>query len=98
MLTTALIAARFFGGHLVLGQRYMVQHWGQNRLDKSGFTRQLHALNDTLLALFATCGLIQHFRKSIKTPVSQLTARFPKQIHTVTAGVCPQNCLIYLYA
>jgi hypothetical protein len=58
--TTALGAARFFGGNLGLGQCYMEQHWeqhwGQNRLDKSGFTRPLHALANTLLALFATCG------------------------------------------
>ena len=29
--------------------------------------------------------LIQHFRKTIETAFSQLTARFPKQIHAVTA-------------
>ncbi|MGI4865164.1 MAG: transposase [Janthinobacterium lividum] len=34
----------------------MEQHWGQNRLDKSGFTRRLHALTDTLHALFALVG------------------------------------------
>lgn len=32
------------------------QHGGQNRLDKSGFARRLHALPDTLLALFALVG------------------------------------------
>jgi len=56
VLTTALVAARFFGGNLLLGQRYMEQHWGQNRLDKSGFIRRLHALSDTLLGLLASCG------------------------------------------
>lgn len=30
--------------------------------------------------------LIQYFRKSIETCFSQLTARFPKQIHAVTAA------------
>ncbi|AMJ67806.1 hypothetical protein AXW84_22055 [Hymenobacter sp. PAMC 26628] len=34
----------------------MEQHGGQNRLDKGGFTRRLHALTDTLLALFALVG------------------------------------------
>jgi len=29
--------------------------------------------------------LLQHFRKSIETCYSQLTARFPKHIHAVTA-------------
>ncbi|RZJ57185.1 MAG: IS982 family transposase, partial [Hymenobacter sp.] len=56
VLTTALVAARFSGGNLVVAKRYMEQHWGQNQLDKSGFTRRLHALTDTLLALFATFG------------------------------------------
>jgi len=61
VLTTALVAARFFGGNLVVAKHYMEQHWGQNRLDKSGFTRRLHALTDTLLALFATVGdLLKH--------------------------------------
>ncbi|MEJ7660873.1 MAG: hypothetical protein WKG07_15260 [Hymenobacter sp.] len=58
VLTTALVAARFFGGNLTLGRHYMEQHWGQNQLDKSGFTRRLHTLTDTLLALFATCGQV----------------------------------------
>ena len=53
VLTTALVAARYFGGNLVLGQHYMEQHWGQKSLDKSGFNRQLHALADTLAGLFA---------------------------------------------
>jgi hypothetical protein len=60
VLTTALVAARFFGGNLVV-KHYMEQHWGQNQLDKRGFTRRLHALSDTLLALFATVGdLLKH--------------------------------------
>lgn len=56
VLTTALVAARFFGGNLVVAKHYMEQHWGQNRLDKSGFTRRLHTLTDTLHALFALVG------------------------------------------
>lgn len=143
-LPTALIAARFFGGNLTIGRRYMEQHWGQNRLDKSGFTRRLHALTATLPALFAACAqvlkdlhtdaryvidsfplavcqniriprctlltgeaggqqftarkanskrprspaqrlLLQHFGKSVETTFRQLTARFPKHLHAVTA-------------
>jgi len=56
VLTTALVATRFFGGNLVVAKHYMEQHWGQNRLDKSGFTRRLHALTDTLHALFSLVG------------------------------------------
>ena len=56
--TTALVAARSFGGNLVLGQHYMERHWGQKCLDKSGFNRQLHRLSDTLAGLFATFGTL----------------------------------------
>ena len=56
VLTTALVAARYFDGNLVLGQRYMEQHWGQKILDKSGFNQQSHALADTLAGLFAPFG------------------------------------------
>lgn len=52
MLTTTLLAARYLGGNLVLGQRYLEQHWGQAKLDKSGLSR-LHALADTLATLLA---------------------------------------------
>ncbi len=74
MLTTALVAARFFGGNLGLGQRYMEQHWRQSKLDKSGFTRQLHALTATLLALFATCGQVL---KDLHTQARYVIDSFP---------------------
>jgi hypothetical protein len=56
VLTTALVAARFFGGNLTAAQRYMQGHWGQRGLHKSGFCRQLHQLKDVLDELFATFG------------------------------------------
>jgi len=74
VLTTALVAARFFGGNLVLGQRYMEQRWGQNKLDKSGFSRQLHALTETLHGLFATCGQVL---KELHTEARYVIDSFP---------------------
>lgn len=74
VLTTALVAALYFGGNLVLGRRYMKQHWGQNRLDKSGFTRQLHTLTDTLLGLSATCGQVL---KDLHTEARYVMDSFP---------------------
>lgn len=74
VLTTALVAARFFGGNLVRAKHYMEQHWGQNKLDKSGFTRQLHALTDTLLGLFATCGTLL---KNLHTEARYIIDSFP---------------------
>jgi len=58
VLTTALLAARYFGGNLVVAQRCLEQHWGMKSLDKSGFCRHLHRLADTLWALFAAFGTL----------------------------------------
>jgi len=86
VLTTALIAARFFGGNLVRAQRYMEGHWGQNRLDKSGFTRQLHALTDTLLGLFATCGQVL---KELHTEARYVIDSFPVAVcHNIRLPRC----------
>ncbi|RZL16417.1 MAG: hypothetical protein EOO62_01370 [Hymenobacter sp.] len=56
VLTTALVATRFFGGDLLVTQYYMEQYWGQNRLDKRGFTRRLHTTTNTLHALSTLVG------------------------------------------
>ena len=74
VLTTALVAARFFGGNLVVAKHYMEQHWGWNRLDKSGFTRRLHALTDTLLSLFALFG---DLRKHLHLEARYVLDSFP---------------------
>ncbi len=57
-----------------MARHYMAQHWGQNRLDKSGFTRRLHVLTDTLLALFATMGEVL---KNLHTEARYVLASFP---------------------
>lgn len=77
VLTTALVAARFFGGKLMLSQPYMEQYWGHNKLDKSGCTRQPQALTDTLLGLFDTCG---HGRKALPTEARYVIDSFPMAV------------------
>ena len=85
-LTTALVAARFFGGNLGLGQRYMEQHWGQRPLDKSGFSRRLHALTDTLWGLFATCGQLL---KELHTEARYVIDSFPVAVcHNTRIARC----------
>jgi hypothetical protein len=74
ILTTALLAARFFGGNLAAARCYMQQHWGMKALDKSGFTRQLHRLHDTLNTLFFALG--QHL-KSFPTEARYVIDSFP---------------------
>ncbi|CAM3498594.1 hypothetical protein POKO110462_05835 [Pontibacter korlensis] len=44
LLTTALLAARYFHGNLCSAYSYMQAHHGVRLIDKSGFTRRLHSL------------------------------------------------------
>lgn len=41
--------------------------------------------------------LIQHFRKGTETTFSQLTARFPKQIHAVTAAGFALKIALFIF-
>jgi hypothetical protein len=52
VLTTAIIAARFFGGNQTSAMLYMTDKQGLLMLEKSAFNRRLHRLADTLNALF----------------------------------------------
>jgi Transposase DDE domain len=52
VLSTAIIAARFFGGNHAAAMDYMRTHQGLTMLDKSAFNRRLHKLSPTLEALF----------------------------------------------
>ena len=56
ILTTALLAARYFYGNLHSACAYMQEHQGVQMIDKSGFTRRLHGLQQQLLALFTALG------------------------------------------
>ena len=56
LLTTALVAARFFYGNLHSACAYMKEHHGVRMIDKSGFTRRLHGLREQLVALFLALG------------------------------------------
>lgn len=74
VVTTALLAARFFGGNLSVARQYMQQHWGMKALDKSGFTRHLHRLHGPLKTLFFTLG--QHL-KQLNTQARYVIDSFP---------------------
>lgn len=56
IITTAIIAARYFHGNLIAGANYMQQHHGFKKLDKSNFNRHLHRLADTVEAVFFALG------------------------------------------
>ena len=48
ILTTALLAARYFYGNLCSACAYMREHHGVKMIDKSGFTRRLHSLQEAV--------------------------------------------------
>lgn len=74
ILTTALLAARYFHGNLVSACAYMQAHQGVKMIDKSGFTRRLHGLQQQLLALFTA---LSTTLKELNTSCRYLIDSFP---------------------
>ena len=61
VITTAIISALYFGGHLDNGRHFMkMTGMSPQMLDKSRFNRRLHALSDLLFQLFFQIG--QHLK------------------------------------
>jgi len=56
VITTALVAARYFGGNLSTACSYMRQHQGCQMPHKSNFNRMLHRLSGVLASLFVALG------------------------------------------
>jgi hypothetical protein len=74
ILTTALLAARYFQGNLCSACAYMQQHHRVKMIDKSGFTRRLHGLRQQLLALFLA---LSDTIKQLNTSCQYLIDSFP---------------------
>jgi hypothetical protein len=74
LLTTALLAARYFHGNLHSACSYMQSHHGVRMIDKSGFVRRLHRLQPQLLALFQA---LARSLKQLNTSSSYLIDSFP---------------------
>jgi len=74
ILTTALLAARYFHGNLCSACAYMQQHYGVKKIDKSGFTRRLHRLRQQLTALLLALG---DTLKALNTHCRYLIDSFP---------------------
>jgi len=56
IITTALVAARYFGGNLAVASNYMQQHQKCQMPHKSNFNRMLHRLSETIAAIFLALG------------------------------------------
>jgi len=74
ILTSALLAARYFHGNLSSACAYMQQQQGVRMIDKSGFIRRLHKLQDQLLALFLA---LSQAIKQVNTSCQYLIDSFP---------------------
>jgi hypothetical protein len=72
IMTTALIAARYFYGNQTTARVYMQEKHGV--IDKSGFTRRLHRLEKQLVCIF--CALAQVL-KEFNTTCQYLIDSFP---------------------
>jgi hypothetical protein len=74
LMTTALMAARFFYGNFATAMKYMQEHHGFQKIDKSGFNRHLHRLEAKLNAIFLGMG---QALKQLNTSSSYLIDSFP---------------------
>lgn len=56
IITTAIIAAKYFGCNMVKARAYMASHHRVIFIDKSGFNRRIHKLHDFMVTLFYLFG------------------------------------------
>ncbi|GAB3818292.1 hypothetical protein GCM10028895_44810 [Pontibacter rugosus] len=56
VITTALVAARYFGGNMTTARSYMQGHHRCRMPHKSNFNRMLHRLSETIAAVFLALG------------------------------------------
>lgn len=76
VMTTALVAARFFGGCVEQSRRFLKEHhYIPQMLSKSRLNRRLHAIPEALWrALLATIAIAQHM---LNTSKAYIVDRFP---------------------
>ncbi|WP_299466582.1 IS982 family transposase [uncultured Microscilla sp.] len=77
LMTTALVAARYFSGNHQKSMSYMRNHHGVDMIDKSGFNRRLHGLSMQLNALFIGLGSTL---KELNTESKYLIDSFPVSV------------------
>lgn len=77
VLTTAIIAARYFSGNFVKARMYMKHVHGCKMTDKSNFNRHLHRMTDVLTNLFFSLG---QSIKHLNTEAQYIIDSFPVSI------------------
>lgn len=74
VMTTALLSSLFFHGNQASSMKYVTDHQGFLRLDKSQFNRRLHRLTAQLLSVFRAVGSTL---KDLNTSSRYLMDSFP---------------------
>lgn len=74
IMTTALIAARYFYGNQTTARAYMQEQHGVVMIDKSGFNRRLHKLEKQLVSIFYA---LAEVLKELNTSCQYLIDSFP---------------------
>lgn len=77
VITTALIAARYFSGNYVHARLYMKSGHGCNLPDKSNFNRHLHRLSTKVVAIFLALG---QTLKELNTESEYIIDSFPVSV------------------
>jgi hypothetical protein len=91
IITTAIIAARYFGGNFVKAKSYLRSHWGFFYIDKSGFTRRLHGLENIMTLCFYT---LSDVIKNLSIDSTYIIDSFPISVcHNIRIS----NCKILKY-
>lgn len=86
VITTALLAARYFGGNMVKARSYMQEHQGCRMPHKSNFNRMLHRLSQTIASLFLALG---QSLKELNCSSEYLIDSFPVAVcHNVRINRC----------
>lgn len=86
VITTALVAARYFGGNLTTACSYMRQHQRCRMPHKSNFHRALHRLSQTIASLFLALG---QSLKELNCSSEYVIDSFPVAVcRNVRAGRC----------
>ena len=86
IITTALVAARYFGCNMVKSRMYMRSHHGVHFIDKSGFNRRLHGLEQRMVFLFYSLG---HLIKELNCESRYIIDSFPVKVcHNIRIANC----------
>lgn len=74
IITTVLLATRYFHGNFVSARRYMREHHGMQNLNRSNFNRHLHRLTKAIGFIFTALG---QTLKELNTSSRYLIDSFP---------------------